>query len=58
MQVAQTWTMLRIIYSSLGTVASTNLNHSMGKGSTALPLMNRYGGVRAAGSDEMSGITP
>lgn len=44
MQVAQTWTMLRIIYSSLGTVASTNLNHSMGKGSTALPLMNRYGG--------------
>ncbi|NWY35041.1 WDR24 protein, partial [Pheucticus melanocephalus] len=41
-QVAQTWTMLRIIYSSLGTVSSTNLNHSMGKGSTALPLMNRY----------------
>ncbi|NXC89206.1 WDR24 protein, partial [Cercotrichas coryphoeus] len=41
-QVAQTWTMLRIIYSSLGTVASTNLNHSMGKGSTALPLMNSF----------------
>ncbi|NXI16998.1 WDR24 protein, partial [Irena cyanogastra] len=41
-QVAQTWTMLRIIYSSLGTVSSTNLNHSMGKGSTALPLMNSF----------------
>ncbi|NXU20565.1 WDR24 protein, partial [Pardalotus punctatus] len=41
-QVAQTWTMLRIIYSSLGTVTSTNLNHSMGKGSTALPLMNSF----------------
>lgn len=40
-QVAQTWTMLRIIYSSLGTVSSANLNHSMGKGSAALPLMNR-----------------
>lgn len=33
--------MLRIIYSSLGTVSSANLNHSMGKGSAALPLMNR-----------------
>ncbi|NWT18289.1 WDR24 protein, partial [Vireo altiloquus] len=41
-QVAQTWTMLRIIYSSLGTVSSTNLNHSMGKGGTALPLMNSF----------------
>ncbi|NXG49363.1 WDR24 protein, partial [Psilopogon haemacephalus] len=41
-QVAQTWTMLRIIYSSLGTVASTNLNHSMGKGSATLPLMNSF----------------
>ncbi|NWH46819.1 WDR24 protein, partial [Fregata magnificens] len=41
-QVAQTWTMLRIIYSSLGTVSSANLNHSMGKGSTALPLMNSF----------------
>ncbi|NWT76407.1 WDR24 protein, partial [Prunella himalayana] len=41
-QVAQTWTMLRIIYSSLGSVSSTNLNHSMGKGSTALPLMNSF----------------
>ncbi|NWV07284.1 WDR24 protein, partial [Ptilonorhynchus violaceus] len=41
-QVAQTWTMLRIIYSSLGTVSSTNLNHSMGKGSAALPLMNSF----------------
>ncbi|KFV64769.1 WD repeat-containing protein 24, partial [Dryobates pubescens] len=41
-QVAQTWTMLRIIYSSLGTVSSTNLNHSMGKGSTTLPLMNSF----------------
>lgn len=35
--------MLRIIYSSLGAVSSTNLNHSMGKGSASLPLMNRYG---------------
>lgn len=34
--------MLRIIYSSLGIVSSSNLNHSLGKGSTALPLMNRY----------------
>ncbi|NWV72270.1 WDR24 protein, partial [Malurus elegans] len=41
-QVAQTWTMLRIIYSSLGTVSSTNLNHSMGKGSATLPLMNSF----------------
>ncbi|NXG39736.1 WDR24 protein, partial [Dromaius novaehollandiae] len=41
-QVAQTWTMLRIIYSSLGTVSSTNLNHSIGKGSTTLPLMNSF----------------
>ncbi|NWW73487.1 WDR24 protein, partial [Climacteris rufus] len=41
-QVAQMWTMLRIIYSSLGTVSSTNLNHSMGKGSAALPLMNSF----------------
>ncbi|NWI55275.1 WDR24 protein, partial [Calyptomena viridis] len=41
-QVAQTWTMLRIIYSSLGTVASANLNHSIGKGSAALPLMNSF----------------
>ncbi|KAM6378885.1 GATOR2 complex protein WDR24 [Pluvialis apricaria] len=41
-QVAQTWTMLRIIYSSLGTVSSANLNHSMGKGSTTLPLMNSF----------------
>ncbi|KFW87675.1 WD repeat-containing protein 24, partial [Phalacrocorax carbo] len=41
-QVAQTWTMLRIIYSSLGTVSSVNLNHSMGKGSTTLPLMNSF----------------
>ncbi|NXP28499.1 WDR24 protein, partial [Scytalopus superciliaris] len=41
-QVAQTWTMLRIIYSSLGTVSSANLNHSMGKGSAALPLMNSF----------------
>ncbi|NXU33243.1 WDR24 protein, partial [Thalassarche chlororhynchos] len=41
-QVAQTWTMLRIIYSSLGTMSSANLNHSMGKGSTALPLMNSF----------------
>ncbi|NXB13472.1 WDR24 protein, partial [Rhagologus leucostigma] len=41
-QVAQTWTMLRIIYSSLGAVSSTNLNHSMGKGSAALPLMNSF----------------
>lgn len=40
-QVAQTWTMLRIIYSSPGTVPSANLNHSLGKGSTSLPLMNR-----------------
>ncbi|NXN82290.1 WDR24 protein, partial [Bombycilla garrulus] len=41
-QVAQTWTMLRIIYSSLGAVSSANLNHSMGKGSAALPLMNSF----------------
>ncbi|NXL91000.1 WDR24 protein, partial [Alectura lathami] len=41
-QVAQTWTMLRIIYSSLGTMSSANLNHSMGKGSSALPLMNSF----------------
>ncbi|NWH98862.1 WDR24 protein, partial [Tichodroma muraria] len=41
-QVAQTWTMLRIIYSSLGAVSSTNLNHSMGKGGAALPLMNSF----------------
>ncbi|NXA37475.1 WDR24 protein, partial [Eudromia elegans] len=41
-QVAQTWTMLRIIYSSLGNVSSTNLNHSIGKGSTSLPLMNSF----------------
>lgn len=41
--------MLRIIYSSLGAVSSTNLNHSMGKGSTALPLMNRYGGWEVQG---------
>ncbi|NWI87473.1 WDR24 protein, partial [Pitta sordida] len=41
-QVAQTWTMLRIIYSGLSTVASANLNHSIGKGSAALPLMNSF----------------
>ncbi|NWQ63674.1 WDR24 protein, partial [Neopipo cinnamomea] len=41
-QVAQTWTMLRIIYSSLSTMSSANLNHSMGKGSAALPLINSF----------------
>lgn len=41
-QVAQTWTMLRIIYCSPGLVPTTNLNHSVGKGSSCgLPLMNR-----------------
>ncbi|XP_012515086.1 PREDICTED: WD repeat-containing protein 24 [Propithecus coquereli] len=42
-QVAQTWTMLRIIYCSPGLVPSANLNHSVGKGSSCgLPLMNSF----------------
>lgn len=42
-QVAQTWTMLRIIYCSPGLVSSANLNHSVGKGSSCgLPLMNSF----------------
>ncbi|KAI4531419.1 hypothetical protein R6Z07F_018435 [Ovis aries] len=42
-QVAQTWTMLRIIYCSPGLVSTTNLNHSVGKGSSCgLPLMNSF----------------
>ncbi|XP_025840675.1 GATOR2 complex protein WDR24 isoform X2 [Vulpes vulpes] len=42
-QVAQTWTMLRIIYCSPGLASATNLNHSMGKGSSCgLPLMNSF----------------
>ncbi|EPQ10284.1 GATOR complex protein WDR24 [Myotis lucifugus] len=42
-QVAQTWTMLRIIYCSPGLVPTTNLNHSVGKGSSCgLPLMNSF----------------
>ncbi|XP_041605490.1 GATOR complex protein WDR24 isoform X3 [Vulpes lagopus] len=41
--VAQTWTMLRIIYCSPGLASATNLNHSMGKGSSCgLPLMNSF----------------
>ncbi|XP_014345019.1 GATOR2 complex protein WDR24 [Latimeria chalumnae] len=38
-QVAQTWTMLGIIYSGPGVLPSANLNHSIGK-STTLPHMN------------------
>uniref|UniRef100_A0A2K5ZW51 GATOR2 complex protein WDR24 n=1 Tax=Mandrillus leucophaeus TaxID=9568 RepID=A0A2K5ZW51_MANLE len=42
-QVAQTWTMLRIIYCSPGLVPTANLNHSVGKGgSCGLPLMNSF----------------
>ncbi|KAL7979114.1 hypothetical protein Chor_015138 [Crotalus horridus] len=41
-QVAQTWTMLRIIYSSPNIVPATNLNHSLGKSSSNLPLMNSF----------------
>lgn len=48
--------MLRIIYSSLGIVSSTNLNHSLGKGSTSLPLMNRYGVMEP--SKAMVGAAP
>ncbi|XP_043926547.1 GATOR complex protein WDR24 [Protopterus annectens] len=40
-QVAQTWTMLRIIYSGPGTIASANMNHSIGKG-TSLPLIGSF----------------
>lgn len=40
-QVAQTWTMLRIIYSGPGTIASANMNHSIGKG-TSLPLISSF----------------
>ncbi|XP_048408373.1 GATOR complex protein WDR24 isoform X3 [Stegostoma tigrinum] len=38
-QVAQTWTMLRIVYSNPGAISSVNLNQSLGK-SGGLPLMN------------------
>ncbi|XP_077305683.1 GATOR2 complex protein WDR24 [Lithobates pipiens] len=41
-QVAQTWTMLRIIYCSQGTVPPTNLNHSLSKSGNALPLLNSF----------------
>uniref|UniRef100_A0A8C9IYG6 GATOR2 complex protein WDR24 n=1 Tax=Panthera tigris altaica TaxID=74533 RepID=A0A8C9IYG6_PANTA len=42
-QVAQTWTMLRIIYCSPGLAPATSLNHSVGKGSSCgLPLMNSF----------------
>ncbi|XP_032183052.1 GATOR complex protein WDR24 isoform X2 [Mustela erminea] len=42
-QVAQTWTMLRIIYSSPGLASAASLNHSVGKGSSCgLPLMNSF----------------
>ncbi|XP_071975805.1 GATOR2 complex protein WDR24 [Engystomops pustulosus] len=39
-QVAQTWTMLRIIYSCPGTVPPANLNHSLGKSGNSLPSFN------------------
>uniref|UniRef100_A0A7N5KLS6 GATOR2 complex protein WDR24 n=1 Tax=Ailuropoda melanoleuca TaxID=9646 RepID=A0A7N5KLS6_AILME len=42
-QVAQTWTMLRIIYCSPGLASATSLNHSVGKGSSCgVPLMNSF----------------
>ncbi|XP_056389997.1 GATOR complex protein WDR24 [Hyla sarda] len=41
-QVAQTWTMLGIIYCSAGTVPPTNLNHSLGKSANSMPLLNSY----------------
>ncbi|KAM4602311.1 GATOR2 complex protein WDR24 [Discoglossus pictus] len=41
-QVAQTWTMLRIIYCSPGTVPPTNMNHSMSKTGNTLPLLNSF----------------
>lgn len=41
-QVAQTWTMLRIIYCSQGTVPPANLNHSLSKSGNALPLLNSF----------------
>ncbi|XP_076998407.1 GATOR2 complex protein WDR24 isoform X3 [Tamandua tetradactyla] len=42
-QVAQTWTMLRVIYCSPGLVPSSSLNHSVGKGSTCgLPLTSSF----------------
>ncbi|XP_012587166.1 PREDICTED: WD repeat-containing protein 24 [Condylura cristata] len=42
-QVAQTWTMLRIIYCSPGLVPAASLNHSVGKGSTCgLQLVNSF----------------
>ncbi|XP_028904840.1 GATOR complex protein WDR24 isoform X2 [Ornithorhynchus anatinus] len=43
-QVAQTWTMLRIIYCSTPGPgpASVNLSHSLGKGSVGLPLLSSF----------------
>lgn len=41
-QVAQTWTMLRIIYCSQGPVPPANLNHSLSKSGNALPLLNSF----------------
>lgn len=41
-QVAQTWTMLRIIYCSQGTMPPSNLNHSMGKSGNSMPLLNSF----------------
>ncbi|KAL7976927.1 hypothetical protein Chor_008876, partial [Crotalus horridus] len=40
--VAQTWTMLQIIYSNPNIVPATNLNHSLGKSSSNIPLMNSF----------------
>ncbi|XP_007903057.1 GATOR complex protein WDR24 isoform X2 [Callorhinchus milii] len=50
-QVAQTWTMLRIVYSNPGAIAPVNLNQSIGK-SGALPLMNSFKEISAALGNE------
>ncbi|XP_051878317.1 GATOR complex protein WDR24 isoform X1 [Pristis pectinata] len=45
-QVAQTWTMLRIVYSNPGAISSVNLNQSIGK-SGGLPLINSFKEISA-----------
>ncbi|XP_072916489.1 GATOR2 complex protein WDR24 isoform X3 [Hemitrygon akajei] len=53
-QVAQTWTMLRIVYSNPGAISSVNLNQSIGK-SGGLPLINSFKEISAPLGNETRG---
>ncbi|XP_059835219.1 GATOR complex protein WDR24 isoform X3 [Hypanus sabinus] len=53
-QVAQTWTMLGIVYSNPGAISSVNLNQSIGK-SGGLPLINSFKEISAPLGNETRG---